>query len=82
MSVNFSCSVVQDQVHVQVLGGTVAYYTGAAFGPLIVGWLTDQYVSCLYIYIYIYIYIWDMTSQLHSTTIFIHHRTGPVHSIY
>ena len=52
MSVNFSCSVVQDQVHVQVLGGTVAYYTGAAFGPLIVGWLTDQYVSCLYIYIY------------------------------
>ena len=23
-------------------------YTGAAFGPLMVGWLTDQYVSCLY----------------------------------
>lgn len=48
MSVDSSCSVLQDEVHAQLLGDIVAY-TGAAFGPLIVGWLTDQYVSHLYI---------------------------------
>ena len=56
MSVDSSCSVLQDEVHVQRLGDTVAY-TGAAFGPLIVGWLTDQYVSCLYIHTHMYIHI-------------------------
>ena len=67
-----------NEVHAQLLGDIIAY-TGAAFGPLIVGWLTDQYVSHLYIHTYMY-GIWLVPS--YTTAIVIHHMQDWTSAFY